>query len=63
MVAQNLFHIENIAQDYTHAKVISPRLELCKNQTQEDYEKKRENAVIGESVRSGYLPKLKLKQG
>ena len=46
MVAQKLFQIENIAQDSTHAWITSPSLELCKNQTQEDYEKKGENAVI-----------------
>ena len=37
---------KNIAQHSTHAKVTSPSLELCKNQTWVDHQKKRENAVI-----------------
>ena len=63
MIARKLYQIKNIAQDSTHAKITSPSLELCKNQTQENYESKEKMQLSKESVRSGYLPKLKLKQG
>ena len=50
------FHIENIARDSTHAKIISPKLRTSQEPNQKRLRKKREIAVIKESVRSGYLP-------
>jgi hypothetical protein len=53
----------NIAQDSTHAKVTSPSLAFCKNQLEKITKRKEKMPLSKESVRSDYLPKLKLKQG
>jgi hypothetical protein len=46
-----------------HAKHNLPKLRTLQYQTRENYERKEKMQFLKESARSGYLPKLKLKQG